>query len=113
MKWKIISRSHFTSSNFKPLWCAEPQTQDATEDRNQRGMLGDVFGKFFIPWRQVLRMVTRCNRASQCQLSFCYYEDIQFEKLTVQFSKRQARRNRWQGVKDNDNDNDNDNETFE
>ena len=31
--------------------------------------------------RKLLRMVTRCNRARQNQLSLCYTEDIRFEKI--------------------------------
>ena len=96
MQWEIITtRSYFTGSNFKPLWYAEPRTQHATEDRNQRGILGTFLTihlhlptqclyfveEFFILLRKVLRMVTWCKRACQCQFSFCYLEDIQFEKF--------------------------------
>ena len=54
--------------------------------------------QFFIPWREVLRMVTRCNRASQYQLSFVTWKTFSL-KLWQLSIRRQARGNLWLGVK--------------
>ena len=100
VQWEISTRSHFTGSNLKPSWFAEPRTQHATAERNQRGVLGDVFGN---PFASVLHsLVTSATNGKTMQQSksipvffFRYLEDIQFENLT----QRQARGNLWLGVK--------------
>ena len=77
MQWKIVSRSQFTGSNFKPSWCAELRTKHAARRKkvirkvhretcstihlHQPTQCLHLMEEFLSPVRKVLRMVTRRN----------------------------------------------------